>query len=383
MDAAPPTLPLYLWPTPGQAKLLQAALCPDAEMVDAYRAWRQAVDIDAQFDWGTFRLLPLVYDRLRALGAEDALMMRLKGVYRMAWVETQALFNDAAPVVAALEAAGIDTMMLKGAPLALGYYRTPAARPMRDVDIVVPRDAGERAIAVVKALGWTPAPDVALDEMAYIHSITFRSPAGREIDLHWHCLYEAMSGDADAWFWEGARPFNFCGVATRQPAPEPLLAHVVLHGLRANPEPPIRWIADAMAILRTTGEAFDWDGFVAYARAHELSYRLSLGLDYLVRHHAAAVPASALSALAASGRSLAERIENALFLDAGVRRGSWFGERWANVADYGRFFRSRPAIHALWGGLDYMRVGWKLQRRRQLPAEALKRTGRMLRRVFA
>jgi hypothetical protein len=52
------------------------------------------------------------------------------------------------------------------------------------------------------------------------------------------------------------------------------------------------------------------------------------------------------------------------------------------VADYGRFFRTRSTLGALWGGLDYLRVGWKLRRRRELPGEALRRTGRLLRRAL-
>ncbi len=99
----------------------------------------------------------------------------MKGVYRMAWVETQALFAEVAPVVAALEAAGVDTLMLKGVPLALTVYRTPAARPMRDVDIAVRHPDADRAIAVIEGLGWTLERPMSRDERAYIQAITLRS----------------------------------------------------------------------------------------------------------------------------------------------------------------------------------------------------------------
>ena len=35
------------------------------------------------------------------------------------------------PVVAALRAAGVDTLMLKGVPLLFTYYRNHALRPLR------------------------------------------------------------------------------------------------------------------------------------------------------------------------------------------------------------------------------------------------------------
>jgi hypothetical protein len=135
-----------------------------------------------------------------------------------------------------------------------------------------------------------------------------------------------------------------------------------------------------MALLRTEA-TFDWDALVAFARRERLTSRLALGLDYLVQRHDAPVPARVLTALAARGSSLAERIENSSLLDTG-RDASWFGRRWTNLADYGRFFRGRSTIAALWGGLDYVRVGWRLRRRRELPIEAARRTGRLLRRAF-
>ena len=371
---------LYLWPTPEQAMLFDAALGPDDAVEARFKAWRAAADLDAQFDWGTFRLLPLVYDRLRAMNVEDPLMLRMKGVYRMAWVETQALFAEVAPVVAALEAAGVDTLMLKGVPLALTVYRTPAARPMRDVDIAVRHPDADRAIAVIEGLGWTLERPMSRDERAYIQAITLRSPAGRELDLHWRCLYEAINDRADAWCWDHARSFDFQGVVTRRPSPEAMVLQLVLHGLKANPEPPIRWIADVMAVLRHE-PAFDWDALTGFAEQERVTHRLGLGLDYLATYQAAPVPARVLEALAARKPSLAERIENSSVLDT-ERDGSWFGRRWTNLADYGRFFRGRSTIAALWGGLDYVRVGWRLARRRELPAEAIRRTGRLLRRAF-
>ncbi|HEY3812805.1 MAG TPA: nucleotidyltransferase family protein [Caulobacteraceae bacterium] len=375
-----PVEQLYLWPTPEQAMLLAAALGPDDEVAARFKAWRTSTDLDARFDWGTFRLLPLVYDRMRALDVEDPLMARMKGVYRLAWVETQALFADVAPVIAALEAAGIDTLMLKGAPLALGVYRTPAARPMRDIDIAVRHAEADRATAVIEALGWRIERPLWPDERKYIHSITLKSPAGREIDLHWRCLYEAGNDRADAWCWDHARPFEFQGVMTRQPSPEAMVLHLVLHGLRANPEPPIRWIADVATLLQRE-TAFDWNTLLAFAEAERVTYRLGLGLDYVAKHHAAPVPIAVLAALAARKPSLAERIENSSVLDT-ERDGSWLGRRWTNLADYGRFFRGRSTAAALWGGLDYVRVGWRLNRRRELPGEAIRRTGRLLRRAF-
>ena len=44
-----------------------------------------------------------------------------------------------------------------------------------------------------------------------------------------------------------------------------MVLQLVLHGLKANPEPPIRWIVDVMTVLHHE-DAFDWDALVAASR---------------------------------------------------------------------------------------------------------------------
>src|ERR1700722_4215811 len=125
--------PGTLWPTPEQALILAASVGPEATAADAFRAWSRGVDLNADFGREIFRLLPLVYDRMRRLGLDDPLMGRLKGVYRFAWYRTHALLHRTTPVVAALQDAGFDTLMLKGVPLLFTYYQNHALRPMSDI----------------------------------------------------------------------------------------------------------------------------------------------------------------------------------------------------------------------------------------------------------
>ena len=126
------------WSAQPQSLLVTAAIGRDEEVEPAFRAWRALVDIEGPLDGGTYRLLPLVYERMRSLSIADPLLGRLKGVYRRAWVETHTLFHATAPAVARLELAGVHTLLLKGAPLAITYYRSHGARPMHDLDVVVP-----------------------------------------------------------------------------------------------------------------------------------------------------------------------------------------------------------------------------------------------------
>jgi len=65
-------------------------------------------------------------------------MGMLRGIYRKAWSKNQTLFHEMAKVVEYLQHAGIKTMLLKGASLSLLYYKNNGARPMADIDLLVP-----------------------------------------------------------------------------------------------------------------------------------------------------------------------------------------------------------------------------------------------------
>lgn len=143
------------WPNDLQALLVRAAVGSDEEIIPAFQAWQRVVDLDGNIDGGSFRLLPLVFTRLLGQHSEDALMGRLKGIYRKTWCETQTLLLATASAVAALEADGVRTMLLKGAPLALCTYPSVALRPMMDLDIAVRGADVPRAVQVLHDCGWT------------------------------------------------------------------------------------------------------------------------------------------------------------------------------------------------------------------------------------
>ena len=357
------------WPTGLQALIVKAAIGPDDQVEAAFRAWRDQIDIDDHVDGGTFRLLPLVYERLRSLDIADPLMGRLKGVYRRAWVETHGLFADVAPTVARLEAAGVNTLLLKGVPLALSYYRSHATRPMFDLDVLVPNSQRDLAIQILGEGGWRQGAMVRVIEVADQHGLDFRNAADRELDLHWHCLREAPSDAADAWFWASTRPLDFSGVATRQLNPTAMLLHIVLHGVRSNVEPPIRWIVDAATVIRSSPGEIDWDALVGFARSQKLCHRLFLGLDYLSREYGVPVPSDALRRLKASGVSLVERLENVIYLG---KAETMYRPRLYPLIDYWRHLRNLDLWSFLRGYGPYLGRRWKLHHTFEVPLEALR-----------
>jgi len=299
------------FPTVAQSQVLTAIFAPEAEARSAFGDWRSRLDLEGPFDAEVFRLLPSLYLRLADLGIEDDLMPRLKGVYRHAWVRNSQLFHDTGKALAALARAGLPTLVLKGAPLALASYAKPGARPMDDLDVAVPKERREEALRILQAEGWT-SPHRHLDPRS-VHAMPFRNARGNGFDLHWHILKETSGQSSEARFWDTARPFDFNGVPTRMVDPPLALVHVLVHGLRGNPEPPVRWVADVLTLLRRDPD-LDWDSLVDFARAIRATQRTRLGLAFVRQRFDAPVPPEALEALAATRPSLAERAETAAAL---------------------------------------------------------------------
>lgn len=358
----------HLWPTQEQEWLLRAALHDGAEALAAFQRWRELVDVEGDFGWQSQRLLPLAYDNLSRLGATDPLMTRMKGVYRRAWYENHQLFRRVAPVVQALADDGIKVVLLKGAALVLDYYRNHALRPMSDVDVLVSPGHAERAVAMLVRFGWHPTSVPSADRFRFFHALQFQHPDGGEIDLHWHVMYESCADGADAKLLAGALPLDFCGIAVRQLAPTALLLQLIVHGVRWNPETPIRWVPDAAHVLRTRSADIDWTRFVELAQALRLTARLSLGLQYLGGRIGIAIPADVITRLQATPVSPVERLENSVILrdTLHVQRRA-LGNQWVIAADFVRIVdpMHEPIRFAMMYP-HFLRYRWGLSGRREI-----------------
>lgn len=350
-------------PTREQGWLLRSALWRDAEALDAWEKWQAYVDIDA-LDPGSTRLLPLLYLNLRRLGVEHPWMQKFKEVYRTAWTENQRHLQYAAPAVRALQAAGIQTMALKGAALIVNYYKDFGARPIGDLDVLVPTRQRAAAAEILESLGWAPREWVPIyNSRAYTH------PTGGELDLHWHLLAECLDDNADTDFWNGAGSARVGEVPISVPNAADLILHLCTHGLRWNATPPNRWVADVVTILDSAPKGIDWDRLVAQARARALVLVLRTALAYLCDEMRAPIPSPIMNELNAATLSGLECRDYAARTIPPQSLGLelyWVGYlRLARTTNLGRL-----------GLLEYLRRVWDLKHRWQVPLFALRRAWR-------
>lgn len=290
------------WPTPPQTLLLHAIIDPLPQAGTALQAWLKETDLDA-LDPGTFRLLPLLHKRYAGTPAEKQLDMRIKGVRRHAFYRSRLAASRYAPTVQALVQAGIRPMLLKGAALACGYYDDASERPMEDLDLLIEHAEVERALDTIAPFGWQP-----YNRAEY--QVSLRDPSGFEIDLHWHLI-------AESWFVPGfeadlrtmEEPAIWQGMTLTKPNPSDLLFHVLVHGLKWNVIPPVRWLVDAHHILEKRGADIDWQRVLLLGERTATSEVLAETLTYAAREFALPVPATVLESLQESPRSAIARKE--------------------------------------------------------------------------
>lgn len=298
-------------PTPQQELLLRAALARGAEASRAWSEWKPALAAD-RLDLASRRLLPLLYRNLKKEGVEDPLMERLKDAYVRNWSRNQLVFRYMAGILRGLHDAGLKTMLLKGAPLVLLYYRDYGARAMADVDVLVPTQDALIALNLLRRNGWKradPWPEILHESYVSVGSAAcFSDSSGRQLDLHWHVLPECCREDADIDFWNRAIPIAFHGISTVTLDPADQLLHLCAHGVRWDPMPSFRWIADAVTLIRADAR-LDWARLTQQAEKRRLVWPVKEALNYLRNTFQAAVPDAALEMLRGTRTSRLEYVE--------------------------------------------------------------------------
>lgn len=304
-----------VWPTPNQELLLRAALSQGADATTPWRRWRDEVELD-ELDPGSAQILPLAYRNLVDQGVGDERIDALKPWYAVTWAQNQRTFRLLAEILRRLHAAGIETLVFKGAALIPLYYRDAGVRGMGDVDILVRPERFREAARVLGEAGWrTQFWRPELFDTRFEHALAFFDAANNSVDLHCHLLMACCEPDADVLFWEASRQLEIEGVRTRTLCATDHLVQACVHGLNWVRFPPVRWIADAITVLRVAPDEIDWDRVELLAREREITFPIAAALDYLARVFAAPLPAVTARRLEAIPVSPTERLRFGVWME--------------------------------------------------------------------
>jgi Uncharacterised nucleotidyltransferase len=345
-----------------QELLLRAALLPGPAALDAWNAWNETAASN-RMDSGSRWLLPLLYRNLRSAGYTPP--GPFAAAYRATWTTNQLLFRELKDILSVFAAAGIDTIVLKGAALVVVGYRSDAVRPMTDVDVLVRDDRAAEAIDLLEQTGWHSTLGGPRRLIGIRHADEFRR-RGRHLDLHWSVLQECCRAEQNEDFWTARRSISVDGVATAVLCPADQLLHVCVHGARSGPSQPVSWIADAMTLLHAFGDDLDWERLIHQSRRRRLVVPIRQALRLLKSRLDARIPDAVLVALDAAVVSRRERLEHRIKISprdlVGTLPVLWF--------DYSRWAEGRSGVKCL-GFPRYLQTTFRTPSLWKLPADVV------------
>lgn len=172
-------------------------------------------------------------------GVPDRLSEEWTRAYRANGVRILAQRRALIQAIAALGDEGIGAVALKGSALAWTIYPAPAARAMRDIDLLVLEDDAPRAYETLLAAGWNGPrlPREALTKFSKqeAHLPPLTSPEKIACELHSHVWLKpplpgaSMPRADDASLLGNARYHEGLGAAV--PSREDMLTHLVVHAV--------------------------------------------------------------------------------------------------------------------------------------------------------
>lgn len=351
----------------GQLLLIRAAVLEPEPALAAWDRWSRQADPE-RMHHGEARLLAGGFRRLERIGAEGPMMTVARGIYRRTWYANQLAVRRIAAVLERLEAAAVPALVLKGFALAPLAYGDLGARPMEDVDLLVPPRQIERAVACLETLGLRNELGRRRPDGLLANEVELIDADGNSVELHAYALVESAD-DSD--LWERRVRFEVREAAAYAPCAEDALLIVGVHGQRWNRVQPVAWVLDACRLVSSRGAngvEFDWDRFCERAIARELTVP-ARRIVSMLESVEVAVPAAVGARLSASpvglGRAIGDRAGRAVPGRLSNAALAW--DRYRRFRD-GALDGDRPA-----GPLDWAATVWNLDRAAELPAEGVRR----------
>jgi hypothetical protein len=279
-------------PNERQTLLLHAMLMGGDEAREKFALWAHDRDFDSLTE-ESFGLLPLLAASCIDFGIDADWRAKFRGISRRAWFQNQRMRHAGRRLSEALRHAHIDVLFLPEADLAFAVYPHQSMRPISYFDILMPREQVGDAVEVLRALGWSTAFDLPKKPADFaLHRLlplNHRDDRSLKINLHWRPFHWRTDLEAEKALWIHAEHLNNLSEAARVISPTDMLLYVCEGSMRWSRPLSLRWIADAMIILRR--REIDWHYFLTQCERFHLQLPVRFSLDYLANEFGAVIPA--------------------------------------------------------------------------------------------
>ncbi len=358
-----------LVPCPQETLFLRACLDAGPGGASAWQAWRQGHNLRAELEQnGTpyKRLLALLAFTLEQNGAvlEPGDTVVLRAARLREGIRSQAYREILCSVLAGLNAAGVNPLVLRGAVLSDTVYPAPGLRHNHDIDLLVHPADLNRALACLEAQGLRreqPPRDPACTDHVRVHA------SGLPVAVH-DQLSPAFSQAVTSEIWARAIETRWGDVTARTPAREDVLVQLLAHTGASTARAMNSWVGDAFFIIQRTPN-LDWGYVLETAGRIRAELPLAVLLGYLRGELHAPVPAPTLNELERAA-SRATRSDYArLLTDLRASGGGGYRASWRRAAGWReRAIVAEWFLGSIFANLFYQSYNRGADRSARLPA---------------
>jgi hypothetical protein len=359
------------WPSDRQKLLLSAALLDEERSASAWRRLRPSFDLDT-LEPASYALLPLLYQQLDRLGIEDPLLPRLRGIYRHTWYMNQLRLGRLKDALKAVQECDGDPLVVSSWELPARYYGDFGLRAVAALHLLVrPERVGRTARALCEE-GWIGPLEPSQSFLRSRPYARFSKTNGDTCVVCWRLFHEFSDPERRLEpedLWEAAIDFPLGDVAARALSPTDELLDVFVSGARMSRWPTIAWVPDAIAVLRASDSAIDWERLVVQARRLRATLRIRDATTFLRQELDAPVPTDVIEEL----RDTPVPRRELLAHRAAGARWAFLGPPPEILTRFLRLTANESVPRAVARFPTFLRDEWGLDRRSQVPLMAARK----------
>lgn len=244
--------------------LVRACLADPTESVNLFKEWETRIIWD-KLDFGSRRLLPLLYQKIVDTGIRSLTLTRLERVFYQSLLRGLIQESAAMQPLLRFKSEGIQVIVLKGFALRQQIYEIGnATRPINDLDLLILKTDFELVHDLLRSTHLTPEFIVNRNyNLSYRKEALFKGPK-IDFDIHWRILELASGPNFDEMLWNETEPISVRGDTFTALNHEASLFHSIAHSVSWNSVKNLTWIIDSIKLIES--EKVNWDKFAQLCR---------------------------------------------------------------------------------------------------------------------